>query len=488
MGYNYYGQLGDGSTTIRSTPIEIESSGVLSVSGGSSHSLYVKSDGSLWGMGRNSSGQLGDGSTTNRSTPAEVVTVVSNQAPTDLNSSAFLTILENQIVGTEVGDFNATDPDENATLIYSLVSGVGDSNNSLFTMESNGSLKTAVVFDYESNASTYSIRVEAKDEFNATVEGNFTVSLLDGLNGVLILNSSAGGSVTGAGSYDQGSKAMLSATPDLGYLFQGWVGGKNSMEAEVSLTMSGDFEVNATFVQDSADTDGDGLTNYAELVTTLTDPNDSDSDDDTISDFDEYQIGLNPNSANTALVAYYNNREATARTDGNTSGIAYVQGNLSIYSLYTEAEKNASDTTQYASGVSDGNTGGIAYVQANLSSYSLYTETEKNASDTAQYASGKTAGSAEGLATVQADLASQGLSLLTYLNQMSAGTPHTHNWYFQPEWGWMWTSKDQFPYVYLAGVGESPGTWLYFGQIPDQEEASFYNYTTKSWITPSSVE
>ena len=127
-------------------------------------------------------------------------------------------------------------------------------------------------------------------------------------------------------------------------------------------------------------------------------------------------------------------------------------------------------------------------MQANLSSYSLYTETEKNASDTAQYASGKTAGSAEGLATVQADLASQGLSLLTYLNQMSAGTPHTHNWYFQPEWGWMWTSKDQFPYVYLAGVGESPGTWLYFGQIPDQEEASFYNYTTKNWISPSSVE
>ena len=111
--------------------------GISSVSGGYQHSLYLKSDGSLWGMGLNSSGQLGDGSSTSRSTPAEVVTVVSNQAPTDLNSSAFLTILENQIVGTEVGDFNATDPDENATLIYSLVSGVGDSNNSLFTMESN---------------------------------------------------------------------------------------------------------------------------------------------------------------------------------------------------------------------------------------------------------------------------------------------------------------------------------------------------------------
>ena len=46
-------------------------------------------------------------------------------------------------------------------------------------MESNGSLKTATTFDYESNASSYSIRVQAKDEYNASVEGNFTVALTD---------------------------------------------------------------------------------------------------------------------------------------------------------------------------------------------------------------------------------------------------------------------------------------------------------------------
>ena len=57
------------------------------------------------------------------------------------------------------------------------MSGAGDGNNSLFTLETNGTLKTATIFDYESNASSYSIRVQAKDEFNATVEGNFTVTL-----------------------------------------------------------------------------------------------------------------------------------------------------------------------------------------------------------------------------------------------------------------------------------------------------------------------
>ena len=44
----------------RSTPVEIESGGVR-VTVGTSHSLYLKSDGSLWAMGWNNYGQLGDG-------------------------------------------------------------------------------------------------------------------------------------------------------------------------------------------------------------------------------------------------------------------------------------------------------------------------------------------------------------------------------------------------------------------------------------------
>ena len=55
----------------------------------------------------------------------------------------------------------------------------GENNNSLFTLDTNGTLKTATTFDYESNASSYTITVQAKDELNATTEGNFTVTLLD---------------------------------------------------------------------------------------------------------------------------------------------------------------------------------------------------------------------------------------------------------------------------------------------------------------------
>ncbi|MDC1309574.1 cadherin domain-containing protein [Opitutales bacterium] len=100
-----------------------------------------------------------------------------NDPPTELNATAPLAFYENQPVGTIIGEFNATDPDANATLTYHFVN--GENNNSLFILDSNGPLKTATTFDYETNVSTYTITVQAKDELNATTEGNFSISLIN---------------------------------------------------------------------------------------------------------------------------------------------------------------------------------------------------------------------------------------------------------------------------------------------------------------------
>ena len=74
-----------------------------------------------------------------------------NEPPYDLNSTTTLTIAENQPIGTIIGEFKATDPDGDA-MTYHFVN--GENNNSLFTLDTNGTLKTATTFDYESNAST----------------------------------------------------------------------------------------------------------------------------------------------------------------------------------------------------------------------------------------------------------------------------------------------------------------------------------------------
>lgn len=60
MGLNDYGQLGYGTFGLTNLPEMIVASNVTAIAAGGYHSLFLKSDGSLWGMGDDSYGQLGD--------------------------------------------------------------------------------------------------------------------------------------------------------------------------------------------------------------------------------------------------------------------------------------------------------------------------------------------------------------------------------------------------------------------------------------------
>jgi alpha-tubulin suppressor-like RCC1 family protein len=78
MGENPYGQLGLGPAYVGEhngthIPLQIVASNVVAVATGYGHSLFIKSDGSLWGMGYNADGELGDGTYSNRYYPEQIV-------------------------------------------------------------------------------------------------------------------------------------------------------------------------------------------------------------------------------------------------------------------------------------------------------------------------------------------------------------------------------------------------------------------------------
>jgi uncharacterized repeat protein (TIGR02543 family) len=329
----------------------------------------------------------------------------------------------------------------------------------------------------------------------------------------LTLNAGTGGTVTGAATFDYNATATLVATPSNGYVFAGWVGDLSSSDANTTLVMSANYEVNATFSPDTGDDDGDGLTNYDEWVTYTTDANDSDSDGDGLTDAEEVSIGLDPNTANISLMEFFANRQNNARSEGNSSGIAWVQANPGKYGYFSEAEVNASGASNYAIGLNEGNMSGITWVQANPSLYGYFTESEVNASQIAKYESGfvegnttgsllveveieklemqsvslaqseldaEKGGRAEAIATVQAEFALEKLSFLPYEQEMIKSIPHAVGWFHLQEIGWMWTSPEVFPHLYLLD-DQGSGKWLYFD--PDTHPAvPYFDHAENKWI------
>jgi len=80
-GYNFHGQLGDNTSIFsRSSPVQTITGGTnwKQVFCGNYHTAAIKNDGTLWTWGNNNYGQLGDSTTTNRSSPIQTIAGGSN--------------------------------------------------------------------------------------------------------------------------------------------------------------------------------------------------------------------------------------------------------------------------------------------------------------------------------------------------------------------------------------------------------------------------
>jgi len=138
-------------------------------------------------------------------------------------------------------------------------------------------------------------------------------------------------------NYAAGDVVGVSAVPFSGYLFSGWSGDASDSAATISITMNSNKNITANFTQDTADNDSDGLSNYQEIVTYGTNPNQKDSNTDGIEDGQAVLLGYNPLFDFGALITFlkntppaglysqtqYDSQRATGRNDVITAPNSY---------------------------------------------------------------------------------------------------------------------------------------------------------------------
>ena len=136
-GDNSSGQLGNGTTTNRSTAEQVSGlSNITQIAAGAAFAMALESDGGIWAWGANGSGQLGDGTTTSRLTPVKIA----DAAMAWRVATPVLSLASGQYFSSQSVTVTISDPD--ATLRYSTT-GV-DPTSSDATVTSGGTVNIAV--------------------------------------------------------------------------------------------------------------------------------------------------------------------------------------------------------------------------------------------------------------------------------------------------------------------------------------------------------
>ena len=189
--------------------------------------------------------------------------------------------------------------------------------------------------------------------------------------------------------------------------------------------------------------------------------------------------------------------------EGRTKAISAVQATPDDYGLIdlndmentvASERENAfkkGSSEGKAQGIEEGHASGIVTVRTTPYEYGLYTKAdikvhESKARELA-LEEGQLKGKRQGIKIVKTNPAMYGLTPflpeLPVLEKGDKSRASTNNqWHYQPEWGWLWTNEEIFPYVYLAGTGGKTPGWYYLPEVSGKSR-SFYSYAKEEWAT-----
>jgi len=276
-GVNASGQLGDGTTTtqkfavqVKLTPGGAALTGVLDIACGSTHTIALKTDGTVWSWGNNGNGRLGNGTTTQANNPVQVKT----------NSTTVIT------------GANAVAAGASHTLILKT-------DGSVYACGLNSSGQLSI------NSTTQQLyATQAKSSAGVNLSG--VVDLACGANHSLVTKND--GTVSGAGLNSSGQAGYptttvnpLAATPLANFLI---ITAFADPDGDGLLTWQ-ERELGTN--PNLADTDGDGMPDGWEInnnLNPLVNDATTDGDGDGFTNLYEYQHGTNPND-------YYNSSQPT---------------------------------------------------------------------------------------------------------------------------------------------------------------------------------
>jgi uncharacterized repeat protein (TIGR02543 family) len=259
-GRNQKGQLGDGTNADSATPVKIsEVYSVTQVAAGQYHSLYItnhKTD-NLYAMGWNQYGQLGDGTTTDRNSSVNIAEVYNvEHIAAGSFSSYYRTDSSGGVFGRnnygQLGD--ETTIDRNASVTGSIIFQYAtfapgqyhaymlDNDNSLLAWGRNnyGQLGNGTTTDSDSLSVVLGSNAMQPKWLSLTVTTN-------GSDGSVAVSGDFN-TTTQLGIYNKGTEVSLTASfSSLGYVFTGWSGSLSGTALTPSVTMNDHKSITATF-------------------------------------------------------------------------------------------------------------------------------------------------------------------------------------------------------------------------------------------------